>query len=108
MLLRKSHLYPASDILVLPRERLLESAAPSLFARMIRHIEVQHTAAVMRQDDENKQHPERRSRHSEEIHRGHLLHVICQEGPPGLRRRTPASAQILTHRRRGDLDSQLE
>src|SRR5215471_12009118 len=29
-----------------------------LFAWMIRHIEVQHTAAVMRQDDENKQHTE--------------------------------------------------
>jgi integrase len=55
-----------------------------LFTRMIRHIEVHHTAAVMRQDDEDKQHPEGRSRHSEEIHRGHLLHVICQESPPGL------------------------
>src|SRR5215467_15506542 len=29
-----------------------------LFARMIRQIEVQHTAAIMRQDDENKQYPE--------------------------------------------------
>ena len=27
-----------------------------LLARVIRHIEVHHTAAVMRQDDENKQH----------------------------------------------------
>jgi len=41
-----------------------------LFARMIRHIELHHTAAVMRQDDENEQHPEGRSRHSKEIHRG--------------------------------------
>src|SRR5215471_1597337 len=55
---------------------------------MIRHVEMQHTAAVMRQDDENKQHAEACSRPSKEIHRGHLLHVICREGPPGLRRRT--------------------
>ena len=109
MLLRKSHLYPASDTLELPRERLLESAARStLFARMIRHIEVQHTAAIMRQDDENKQYPEGRRRHSEKIHRGHLLPVICQESPPGLRRRLPPLAQILAHGRWGDLDSQLE
>ncbi len=51
---------------------------------MIRHIEVHHTAAVMRQDDENKQYAKGRSRHNKEIHRGHLLHVICQESPPGL------------------------
>ena len=75
---------------------------------MIRHVEVHHPAAVMRQDDEDKQHPEGRSRHSEEIHRGHFLDVIFQEGPPGLGRRIPESAQVLAHRRRGDLDSQLE
>jgi hypothetical protein len=34
--------------------------------------------------------------------------VIRQEGPPGLRRRIPASAKILAHCLRGDLDSQLE
>src|SRR5580704_454736 len=47
-------------------------------------------------------------RHSKEIYRGHLLDVIRQEGPPCLRRRIPASAEILAHGRRGDLDTQLE
>src|SRR5207302_9601450 len=47
-----------------------------LCARMIRHVEVHHTAAVMRQDDEDKQRPEGRSRHSEEIHRGRLLYFM--------------------------------
>src|SRR6266849_6316749 len=67
-----------------PWKRFSNLLRRPLFARMIRHTAVHHTAAVMRQDDENKQHPEGRSRHSEEIHRDHLLHVICQEGPPSL------------------------
>src|SRR6266849_9638738 len=67
-----------------PWKRFSNLLRRPLFARMIRHVEVHHTAAVMRQDDEDKQHPEGRSRHSEEIHRGHFLHVTCQEGPPGL------------------------
>jgi hypothetical protein len=67
-----------------PGKRFSNLLRRPLFARMIRHIEVHHTAAVMRQDDENKQHSEGRSRHSKEIHRGHLLHVIGQKGPPGL------------------------
>src|SRR5215467_7539081 len=91
-----------------PWKRFSNLLRRPLFARMIRHVEVQHTAAIMRQDDENKQYPEGRSRHSEENHRGRWLHVLCQKGPPDLRRRTPASTQILAHRRRGDLDSELE
>ncbi len=67
-----------------PWQRFSNLLCRPLFARMIRHVEVHHTAAVMRQDDENKQHAEGRGRHGKEIRRGHLLHVICQETPPGL------------------------
>src|SRR5262249_600227 len=91
-----------------PGKRFSHLLRRPLLARMIRHVEVQHTAAIMRQDNENKQYPEGRSRHSEEIHRGHLLHVICQKSSPGLRRRIPALAQILAHCGWGDLDSELE
>ena len=46
-------------------------------------------------------------RHSKEIYRGHLLDVIRQEGPPCLRRRIPASAQILAHGRRGNRECEV-
>lgn len=51
-----------------PRKRFSNLLRRPLFARMPRRVAVHHTAAVMRQDHEDKQHPEGRSRHSEEIH----------------------------------------
>ena len=64
--------------------------------------------APVMQDDEAKQHPQCDRRNDEEIKGGNRLGVIVQEGPPGLRRRTPRSQHILRHCRLGDIDPELE
>ena len=49
-------------------------------------MEVQHTAAVMRQDDENVEHPKGQGGNGEEVGRHHATEVIAKERPP----RTPS------------------
>src|SRR5207302_8041229 len=72
------------------------------------HLEVHHMPSLMRQDDEDKQHPKGCSGNREKVDRGHLPYMIPQEGSPSLGRRSSASLQILGNRRLRELDSQLE
>src|SRR5207245_1462278 len=53
--------------------------------RMLRHVEVNHTPAVMNQHHQDKQHPKRSSRNREEIDGNQLRYVIVEECFPGLR-----------------------
>src|ERR1700735_4413874 len=54
---------------------------------------------------EDKQNPEGRRRHYEEVERGHLFHVIGQEGSPSLGWWLSRAAKISSHGRLCEVDS---
>src|SRR5450432_3071082 len=76
--------------------------------RMLRHVEVQDTSAVVRQYDEDVEHAKGRGRDREEVDGGERTDVIGQEGAPCLRRRLARQAW---HQARdlafGDPDAEL-
>jgi len=53
--------------------------------RMLRHVEMQDTPAVVRQDDEDVEHTKGRGRDREEIDGGERTDMIREEGAPRLR-----------------------
>ena len=57
---------------------------------------------MMRQDHEDEQHLERHRGHGEEVDGDEGVHVIGQEGAPGLRRGLPEAYHVLGHRRLRD------
>src|SRR3954471_18479935 len=52
--------------------------------RMLGHIEMQHLATIVFQDDQYEQYPHGNCRHSKKINRYHLADMVAQEGAPGL------------------------
>jgi hypothetical protein len=68
-----------------PRKRFSNLLCGLRFGRVFRHIKVHNTPSVMGENDEDEQHSEQSSRHDEEVHRRHLLHVILHEWSPALR-----------------------
>ena len=71
-------------------------------------VEMHDPPAIVREDDEHEQDPERGRGHHEEVHRRELCRVSRQERTPGLRRRPPRPAQVLGDGGLRDLDAQLE
>ncbi len=68
--------------------------------RIIRHVDVEDSPAIMRQDDENVVKLERQRRDHEEVARGGHVHVVADESPPPLRGiRLPRLHHVLLHRR---------
>jgi hypothetical protein len=63
-----------SDLLRSPRRRMLGD------------IEMNHAAPTVSQDYQNEEDPKSRGRHGEEIDRNELVHVVREEGLPGLGR----------------------
>src|SRR5207237_275419 len=57
--------------------------------RMLRHVKVNHTPAVMSQRYQDKQDPKGGSRNRKEIDRDQILDMVVQESPPGLGRGFP-------------------
>ena len=53
---------------------------------VFRNIEMQNTATVMREDNEDIQYPKLYGRNREEVDRDHLANVISKKRHPGLRR----------------------
>jgi hypothetical protein len=51
---------------------------------MLGHIEVQHLATIVFQDDKHEQDLDRDGRHGKEIGGYHLAYMVVQDGPPGL------------------------
>jgi hypothetical protein len=49
---------------------------------MLRHIEMQHLATILFQEDKNEQHPHANCGHGKEIDGYHLADMVVQEGPP--------------------------
>jgi hypothetical protein len=60
---------------------------------MFRHSEVHHPPSLMREHDEDEQHPEGRRRHREKINGRGLRQMIRQEGSPSLSFRAAAARE---------------
>ena len=71
---------------LVPGKRLSQLLHSPLLARVFGHLEVHHTPSPMRQDNEDKQHPEGCRGHRKKVDRGHLPDMIPQEGSPSLGR----------------------
>jgi hypothetical protein len=69
---------------------------------------VHDAAALMLQDNEHEQDPERNGRHDEEVNRCQAFQMVPQEGAPGRRRRLGTVDHVLRNGRLTDLDAQLE
>src|SRR5262249_18618388 len=67
-----------------------------------------YASPIVRQHEENEEHPKGGRRYREEVHRSHLRHMICEERSPRLRGWSARSPQILTDSRWRHFDSQLE
>src|SRR5437763_12562114 len=72
------------------------------------HGAMQYASPVVRQHQEDIQHLKPDRRHDEEVDRNQTLHMVLQEGPPGLGRRSPAAEHVLTHAGFPDIDTELE
>ena len=64
--------------------------------------------AIMGEDDEDEQHPERHRGHGEKVNGNQVSNVVVQKGPPGLGRRVFAAEHILGDRGLRYLDAELE
>ena len=86
-------------------ERFGDLSDRPLGGRRRGHVHVNDHPAVVREDDEGVQHPERRGRYGEEVARGAFRDVVLEEGAPRLRRRPVSMAlrHVLGDRRLGDV-----
>src|SRR5215472_3140153 len=76
--------------------------------RVLRHVEVKDSAAMMSQHHKHEQHPKADRRHGEEVDRDEILDMVVQEGPPSLGRGFPLLGYEAGNRALRDRDSQLE
>ena len=66
--------------------------------RMFRDIEMNDTATIVTEEDEDEQNPEGCSRQSKEVDGHQVLHMIIEKAPPGLGRWLPVANHVLGHR----------
>ena len=76
--------------------------------RPIRHVEVNDAPTVVPDDDEDIENAEQRGWNGEEVHGGHLRHVVLQEGLPVLRGRLRMAQHVLGDGRLGHGDAELQ
>src|SRR5258705_7365044 len=69
---------------------------------------MQNAPTIMRQHQEHVQDLEPDRRHRKEVDGNQGLHVIVEEGPPGLGRRLAAAHQVFAHTGLADIDAELE
>ena len=74
--------------------------------RMLGHVEMQHLATIVFQDDQSEQYPHGNCRHGKKINRYHLADMVAQEGAPGLVRRPSEPAQDARYSALGDGDAE--
>jgi hypothetical protein len=82
---------------------LLRGPSPG---RMLGHMEMQHLATIVFQDDKHEQDLHCDDRHGKEIGGHHVVDVVVQEGPPGLVRRPAESAQEARNSALGNGDTE--
>ena len=75
--------------------------------RMFRHVEMNDTATVVAQHDEDKENTERCGRHREQVYGDQLAQMIVEKAPPDLGRRLSMPNHVFGHRGLGDVDSDL-
>jgi len=75
---------------------------------MCRHAEVQYAPTIMGQHQEHKEQAEGRRGDNEEVRGNQLMHVIPEEGLPGLGGRSTRTNQVLCHGGFTDIDAELE
>jgi hypothetical protein len=73
---------------------------------MLGHIEMQHLATSVFQDDQYEQHPHCDGRHGKEIGDYYVADMVVQEGPPVLVGRTAEPAQEARDSALGDGDAE--
>src|SRR5216683_5907756 len=71
---------------MIPWEGLHELLRSPLRGRVGGHGEVDGPTAIMREHNEDEEHPERGCRHDKEVSRHQVCHVVFQEGLPSLGR----------------------
>ena len=69
---------------------------------------MQNAPAVVRQHQEHIQDLEPDGRYRKEVDGNHALHVVGEEGPPGLRRLLEVPRHILAHTGLADVDTELK
>ena len=69
---------------------------------------MQNAPPLMRQDQQHVEHLEPDGRYRKEVDRNHGLHMVLQEGSPGLGGRVVAAHQVLAHTRLANVDAELE
>src|SRR5215471_10855486 len=89
------------------RKRFHDLLSSPIGGWVFRHIEMQNTATVMRQDDEDIKHTELDGRNRKEVDRDHLADVISKKRHPGLRRPSCLLGHQARHGPFGNLESQL-
>jgi len=70
--------------------------------------EVEDSASVVSQYQEDVENLEAESRNSEEVHRYRGLYVILQEGPPGMRWWLLVTDHVLAHAGLADVHTEFE
>src|SRR5258708_2334090 len=73
---------------------------------MLGHIEMQHLATIVFQEDKYEQHPHGHCGHGKEIDGDQLADMVVQEGPPRLVRWPPEPAQDARHGALGEGDAE--
>ena len=76
------------------REGLEQLTADPFSSGMIGDREVDESTTVVRQNHEDKEHPEEDGRNDEEISGDHIRRVVSEEGSPRLRRWLPMTHHI--------------
>src|SRR4051812_41881058 len=83
-------------------ERLYDLLRGPSPGRMLRHIEMQHLATVVFQQDKYEEHSHGNCGHGKEVDGDQLADMVVQEGPPRLVRWPPEPAQDARHSALGD------
>ena len=87
-------------------ERLYDLLRGPSSGRMLGHIEMQHLATIVFQEDKYEQYPHANCGHGKEIDGYHLADMVVQERPPRLVRWAAEPAQDARHGALGDGDAE--
>src|SRR5215471_12544677 len=92
----------------LPRKGLTQLLDGPFRGRTRSDAKMQNAPSVVRQYQEHVQDLEPDRRHRKKVHGNHGLHVVVQEGPPGLGGRIVTARQVFAHAGLADVNAQLE
>ncbi len=86
------------------RKRFRNLLGCPLCGRVLRHVEVDDFPAIVRQDDENEQHFERRCWHDKEVDSDYFFQMQIEKRPPGSRGRSFPVRFVFFHGRFRDFN----